>query len=171
MNRAILDIESDGLLDTVSRVHCISFQDLDSDKIVSYRGGDDKYIRDHINELDCIVGHNLMGYDIFLLEQFYRINIWNKQLFDTLVMSQLFQPDRQLPPGCPSTVFNPITGKKDPIGPHSLLAWTYRVDGKKPIIHDWRDQPTEVYIDRCESDVVTTKKVFIHLLDEHNNHD
>ena len=170
MNRFVFDCEADGLLDTVSKVHCISFQDLDSDEVVTYEGQDRRNIGNMFAGAGLICGHNICGYDIPLLEQFYGIDC-SMTIFDTLVMSQLFRPDRQLPPGCPTSTPNPVTGKKDTIGPHSLYAWTFKVDGKKPHIYDWRDQPLEVYIDRCEEDVRTTKKVFEYLLREYNSYE
>jgi hypothetical protein len=80
-------------------------------------------------------------------------------------MSQVLNPDRELPRGCPTTIRNPVTNKSKAIGPHGLEAWGYRVGYKKVEIHDWREFTPEM-IERCEMDVTINEKVYKALLKE-----
>lgn len=62
--RLVFDIEADGLLDTLTKIHCIVIHDLDSKELFSF--GPDK-IDEAITMLekaDVVIGHNVIGYDI-----------------------------------------------------------------------------------------------------------
>ena len=85
---------------------------------------------------------------------------------DTLSWSRRLWPDRPLPQGCPSKVYNPVTDKNDTVGPHGLGAWGYRVQCGKPQVHDWRDQPLETYLHRCREDCRINELVYYKLLEE-----
>lgn len=87
-------------------------------------------------------------------------------LYDTLSMSRILSPDRQLPPGCPDSVKNPVTGKSQKVGPHGLLAWGYRVANKKVQIDDWRNQPLWEYVNRVWEDVLINELVWTALIAE-----
>lgn len=126
--------------------------------------------------------HNLFGYDLRLWKKLSGIEydmfkdpkcmgtIGNKQvnLYDTLSMSRVLYPDRPLPNGCPDSVLNPVTGKRDRVGPHGLLAWGYRVANKKVQIDDWRNQPLWEYVNRVWEDVIINELVWKALIDESN---
>jgi len=115
------------------------------------------------SDVKSVACHNLHGYDVpafkklKLVEDFdmcpQSINGHEIKMIDTLSVSRALWPDRPLPRGCPTHVFNPVTGKKDMVGPHGLMAWGYRVANMKPTVHDWRDQPLVTYLDRCIEDV------------------
>lgn len=130
----------------------------------------------------AIACHNLFGYDL---------RLWNKlsgieydmfgdakcmgtiggvqvSLFDTLSMSRVLYPDRPLPAGCPDSVLNPVTGKRDRVGPHGLMAWGYRVANKKVQIDDWRNQPLWEYVNRVWEDVLINELVWAALIAESN---
>lgn len=87
-------------------------------------------------------------------------------LYDTLSMSRVLYPDRPLPNGCPDSVLNPVTGKRDRVGPHGLLTWGYRVANKKVQIDDWRNQPLWEYVNRVWEDVLINELVWQSLIDE-----
>lgn len=122
-----------------------------------------------ISKYQGLVCHNQLWYDLPMLERFLgfkyqldpsEINGHPIEIIDTLVDSRWLNPDRRLPTGCPTKVANPVTGRNDQVGPHSLMAWTYRTGGEKPIVHDWRDQPIEVYVERCVADAKNNLLVF-----------
>ena len=128
------------------------------------------------DEVSGVIGHNIFGYDMDLLIKFRHLDSYDlnppvingvrKHLFDTLAMSRHLHPDRRLSKFCPDSIYNPVSGKKDIIGAHSLAAWSYRVTKVKPVIHDWRDQPLHVYVGRCISDVEITIGVWDMLMIE-----
>ena len=64
----ILDIETDGLLENVSRIHCLSYQVLGQDEIRSLTNTQDIknfLLQDNLT----IIGHNIIRYDIPVLEK------------------------------------------------------------------------------------------------------
>ncbi|QHR73248.1 DNA polymerase [Escherichia phage pangalan] len=127
--------------------------------------------------LNC---HNCYSYDFMLIERLsgihfdmFRdpkcmgtINDHQVNLFDTLAMSRILWPDRPLPKGCPDSVFNPVTKKMQPVGPHGLMAWGYALGNQKVQIDDWRDLPLWKYVDRVFEDVIIQELLWKELVAE-----
>lgn len=127
--------------------------------------------------LNC---HNCYSYDFMLMERLsgihfdmFRdpkcmgtINDHQVNLFDTLAMSRILWPDRPLPKGCPDSVFNPVTKKMQPVGPHGLMAWGYALGNQKVQIDDWRDLPLWKYVDRVFEDVIIQELLWKELVAE-----
>lgn len=171
----VFDIEANGLLEESTSIHCICGNYINDGEILS-----DKFslynnllnkdtILSYFTRADKIIGHNIIKYDIPMLKKFYDIDLINllgiERIVDTYILSQLFFPDRQLPRGCPTAVFNPIIKKIKKIGPHSLEAWGYRVGHKKIEIHDWREFNQDI-IERCEIDVLINAKAYFLMMKE-----
>jgi hypothetical protein len=171
MNRVVFDIEANGLLDDVSEVWCISFKNIDTQDSMTLSG--DTLTADNIRQAfslkDRIIGHNIICYDLPLLKKMYNldlISILGKEaIVDTLLLSQVLNPDRELPRGCPTTIRNPVTKRGKAVTPHSLEAWGYRVGYKKIEIYDWTTFSPEM-LERCEVDVEINEKVYYTLLKE-----
>lgn len=132
MSAAVIDTESDDLLEGATRFWCASSCSLDGDDTVSswdeYSPHFMENFLEHIDSnYDEIVGHNIVGHDLPLIE---KLTGWkpneNTTLTDTLLLSRLSNPDRRKPTG--------YTGKG---GPHSLDCWGYRVRRYKPGHEDW----------------------------------
>lgn len=128
-----------------------------------------------VAEYDALVAHNQIHYDLPVLKEFLEVdydfspmqfNGKKIHLIDTLVESRMNHPDRPLASGCPTHVDNPVTGKKDKIGPHGLMGWAYRTGGTKPVVHDWRNQHITTYVDRCVEDVKNNLLTFDALTEE-----
>ena len=133
----ILDIETDGLLENVSRIHCLSYQVLGQDEIRSLTNIQDIknfLLQDNLT----IIGHNIIRYDIPVLEKLLQIKI-NSKLIDTLALSWYLYPDRDK---------------------HGLEQWGEDLGVAKPVISDWNNLKVEDYIHRCESDVKINKLLF-----------
>ena len=121
MATLIFDIETDGLLDTMTTIHCIGIKDAETGQATAYRGDS---ISDGIALLSSaavIVGHNILGFDIPAIRSRYPDFKPQGLVRDTLVLSRLFWPhvadkdyDR---PGYPRSL----------IGSHSLKAWGHRL--------------------------------------------
>lgn len=170
------DIEADGLLDTITKIHCIVCKEMVSDQVVRFyddapgveRGEKDyplAYAKPAFQKATTLIGHNIIGFDNDVLERFLGIDTKNKKSIDTLVWSQTLNPDRQLPKGCPAVAPNPLTGKNDKVGPHSVAAWGYRVARAKPSHYDWSIFTAEM-LHRCTEDVMIQDKIFFALLKE-----
>ena len=70
----VFDIETNGLLYDVSKIHCIATFDTETEKTYVYNDqmNETPSIRDGINQImeaDTIAGHNLIGYDLAVLRK------------------------------------------------------------------------------------------------------
>ena len=130
------DIETDGFLNQCTKVHCIVLKNIDTNEILKL---DNETAIKELEQADLIVGHNIIKFDIPVLEKFYDFKPKGK-VFDTIVATRLLYPDvkerdfkrKDFPTNC--------------IGRHSLKAWGYRVgnykevfdtDGKNTALRCW----------------------------------
>lgn len=135
------DIESDGLLDTVSVIHCINVIDKNTGKALAFNGGvykdgspapRDGTIEDGLKlleEADGIAGQNIIGYDIPAIKKLHPE--WRPRgvVFDTKIAASVIWSDIK------DRDFNALARgrlpfefqKKGLIGKHSLEAWGYRL--------------------------------------------
>ena len=86
-----------------------------------------------------VVGHNLLGYDIPVLQRLWGIEIDKERVEDTLVMSRLANPQRE--------------------GGHSLRAWGERLQFPKGDHRDWSKLSPEM-VQYCKRDVELTAAVY-----------
>lgn len=171
--KIVFDIEADGLLEDATTIHCICGKYIDHSGIFSKFSlygdhlGKDELLK--VFDGTVIIGHNIINYDIPMIKKFYNVDLIEllgiENIVDTYILSQLLYPDRQLPKGCPTSIFNPITRKNKIIGPHGLESWGYRVGHKKIEIHDWR-YFDDGMLSRCEGDVIINEKVYFALMKE-----
>ena len=153
MRIAFGDLEADGLLDTVTKVHCGVFREKGQEAL-KFGPGDVKKMLAYLDTVDVLIIHNGLGYDLPLLEKLYGYTFKGK-VVDTLIMSRLLKPKRMLPFNCPD--------KK--IGPHSIAAWGYRVGRGKPEHNDWEVFSPEM-LHRCSEDVEILILVYDALMEE-----
>ena len=170
--RLVFDLEADGLLDEVTKIHCIVAQDVDTGEIFEFYN----YLKDDtppasdrchgglvtgmafLATADELIGHNIQGYDIPVLA---KVLGWSPspetKITDTLVMARVHRPDigalDKADPECPKTVF----------GRHSLDAWGYRVGERKAEYDGGWEKLTQEMLDYCVQDVRANTKVFLHL--------
>lgn len=148
MKYTIFDIEADGLLETITRIHCLSYQIYDSEtKKITDRGTITDYnqISYFIQNQEILVGHNIIVYDIPAIKKILRIpdEQINARLIDTLGISWYLYPVRVK---------------------HGLEVWGDELGVSKPVIKDWNNQNIEDYIHRCESDVEINIRLWIRQL-------
>lgn len=153
MKIATGDLESDGLLDTATRVHCGVFKENDG-SVHKFRPHQIKEMLEYMDTLDVLKMHNGFGYDWPLLRKLYGYEYRGKKV-DTLVMSRLLNPKRLVPFNCPN--------KK--AGPHSVEAWGWRVGRGKPEHNDW-SVFTEDMLHRCSEDVEIQELIYAELMKE-----
>lgn len=158
--RLLFDIETDGLLNTLSKIHCIVLKNLD-DGIVWSGGPDD--IQEGLEILanaDLIIGHNIIGFDIPAIQKLYPN--WKPRgvVRDTQVLCRLIWPDlkeHDLKSIKKKRGFPPHL-----IGRHSLKAWGYRLGcrkGEYAETTDWQHWTPELQA-YCEQDVEVTHKLW-----------
>jgi DNA polymerase-1 len=88
MTTLVADIESNGLLDTITTVHCAGCIDADTGEEFFYRPHQIQEFLDKLDSADKIVFHNAFGYDLPALEKVYG---WKPRAVGicTKVMSQV----------------------------------------------------------------------------------
>jgi hypothetical protein len=132
MQYTVFDIETDGLLDSVTKIHCLSYRTfINGEEIEKGSITDYNEIIDFITNQEILVGHNIVRYDIPVLEKILDIHI-KARLIDTLALSWYLYPTRIK---------------------HGLENWGEELGVKKPIILDWNNLHINDYIHRCNSDV------------------
>ena len=156
----IFDIETNGLLRTVDKLHCIAIFDTETEELTSYSGNTLKEGLEKLMKAEELIGHNIVKYDIPTLQKLYPSFNPKCRIFDTLLMSKLVYPDigelddRNIRKG----VF-----PKKLRGKYSLKAWGYRLKEYKGDYCEQEDCWAEWSIDMqryCEQDVMVTKKLF-----------
>lgn len=176
----ILDLEGNGLREDITEVHCIVAKSVESSRIYRFYNKENiekgekyedypwKYIKNFLERITEITGHNIIAYDAPVIKKFFGVDLFNIKINDTYVWSNILYPDRSLPEGCPTSTSNPLTGNQDKIGPHSLEALGWPLGYRKIHHHDWRTFSKEM-LERCTSDVEITEAVYYDFLKEINN--
>lgn len=146
----VFDLEANGLLPDVSRIHCIVLKNLKTGKLYTYTN-DGTYDTipqgiEHLREAKLIAGHNICGYDIPTLKKLYPKEMeWLdpirnvKKLIDTFILSCIKYPD---------------------VNGHSLDAWANRL--KLPyskVKHEDWSRLTPEMMHRCNVDVEINDEV------------
>lgn len=139
MQYTVFDIETDGLLDKVTKIHCLSYrtfingEEIDRGSITDY-----EVMRHFIRSQTVLVGHNIIRYDVPVIQKILGI-IVEARLIDSLALSWYLYPTRIK---------------------HGLESWGDDLGVQKPYISDWNNLAIEDYIHRCESDVEINSLLF-----------
>ena len=156
----IFDIETNGLLRTVDKLHCIAIFDTETEELTSYSGNTLKEGLEKLMKAEELIGHNIVKYDIPTLQKLYPSFNPKCRIFDTLLMSKLVYPD--IGEIDDKNIRKGIFPKKLR-GKYSLKAWGYRLKEYKGDYCEQEDCWAEWSIDMqryCEQDVMVTKKLF-----------
>lgn len=159
MSRYIFDIETNGLLDQLDRVHSLVMKDIDTGQVWSLHSDHIFKGVQRLAEADEIIGHNIIGFDIPALQKVYPwFDIPRERVTDTLVLSKLYEADIK-----ERDVKNHDKYPKKLFGRHSLEAWGYRLGDYKGDFKGPWDAWTPEMQSYCEQDVEVTHKLYKHL--------
>ncbi len=150
----IFDLETDGLLDEVTKVHCLVIKDTSTGVCNSWVGTSVQHGLRHLMDADCIVGHNVIKYDIPVLEKLYPWFVVSKdRVIDTLVLARLVYANIK-----EHDVKLMASGKlpKKLYGSHSLEAWGNRLGNYKGDYTGGWEVFTQEMLDYCIQDVHVT---------------
>ena len=136
MKSLIFDIETDGLQPT--KIYCMSVLDVDSQEQINFRHGNIEEGIELLENADKLIGHNIIGFDIPVIHRLYGVNLLDKKLVDTLVLSRLF---------------NPVKAS------HSLKTWGYELQFPKIDFNDYSAY-SEDMMRYCAQDVIINYKVY-----------
>lgn len=131
----VFDIEADGLLDTITKIHCVSYTE-DGKSYHTITKYPDMVA--FFEKESLLIGHNIVRYDIRAVQKILGIKIKAK-LYDTLAMSWVFAHDRSR---------------------HGLESWGETFGVPKPKIDNWENLTIEEYTHRCEEDVKINWRVW-----------
>jgi len=139
----VFDIETDGL--EATKVWCLVAQDAETKEVY-------KFTPDNLDEgykflttATRLIGHNIIGFDIPLVEKFGGVDLSAIEVIDTLVLSRLFNPTRD--------------------GGHSLATWGYKLGYPKIEFEDYYNYSEEM-MTYCVRDVELNTKVLEELRKE-----
>ena len=163
MTRWVFDLESDGLLPTVSKIHCIVLRNVETNEVKTYDGdmiGDGLFLLMNAEE---VIGHNIIAYDIPCIQKLYpNFDILGK-VTDTLIMSRLiattlaekdtirYHKDRESFP-------------RRLVGSHSLKAWGLRLKNLKDDYEGGWAEYSQEMLDYCVQDTGVTYDLYHKLM-------
>jgi DNA polymerase-1 len=159
MTRWVWDLESDGLLDKISKIHCIVLRHVETNEVQTYGPDEIKAAMFTLMNAEEVIGHNIIAYDIPALQKVYPgFEILGK-ITDTLVLSRLVEANL--------AEKDSIRHAKDPekfskrlTGSHSLKAWGLRLgDYKGDYDGGWENYSQEM-LDYCVQDTQVTKVLY-----------
>ena len=171
----IFDLETNGLLNTATRIHCLTIHWLDDDITQSFN--DEPYTKNPkelpmgsgysittgiswLEVADILIGHNSIGFDIPIIKKFYPWFNPRGTIVDTLLLSRLYHPnlldiDKKR---CWNHMPLQLYGR------HSLESYGYRLNEYKGNFAkntDWKEWSQEMQ-NYCEQDVAVTTKLCKH---------
>ena len=167
MSRYIFDIECDNFLAKVKKLHSLVLLDVDTGEMHSFAFNDTpRHATDVPNMMelmekaDELIGHNVIAFDIPVLQKLYPGFQPTGRITDTLVLSRLIHSDMKTE-DAPRLAAKTISPKL--YGRHSLEAWGERLGLPKGDYQGgfavWSQEMQEY----CEQDVRVTKKLLDYL--------
>ena len=175
----VFDLETNGLLNDATRIHCIALHWCEENITESFNDepyGDGTYsIKEDapmasnysittglswLETADYLIGHNIISFDIPIIKRIYPWFNPRGTVIDTLLLSRLYHPNLL-------DIDKARNWKHMPLqlyGRHSLEAYGYRLNEYKGNFAkntDWKEWSPEMQA-YCTQDVVVTNKLCQH---------
>ena len=157
----IFDLESDGLYDDVSKIHCLVIYDIQSARTFSYAPDAISNAITHLESADVLIGHNILFYDIPVLKKLHGTD-FKARVIDTLICTRLIWPKETLY-DLDDEQYQEVPPKLK--GSASLKAWGYRLADHKIEFQDFTEYSQEM-LDYCIQDVRVTEKLWNHIINQ-----
>lgn len=139
MRYCIFDLETDGLLLELTKMHCLVAHTYEDNLMIG-----ETIIRspweliNFLENQELLIGHNIVMYDFPAIKKLTGYEHKGK-LIDTLALSWYLYPKRK---------------------EHGLESWGDTVGIAKPKIEDWKGEENEIYVHRCRQDVLINTIIF-----------
>ena len=142
MSRLLFDIEGDDFLWGVTQLWCVATQDIDSGEKILYPPQALAEGIDALRAAECLVGHNIIGYDLPAIWKIHGEWAECPLIVDTLVVSRGLFPERK--------------------GGHSLGAWGETLGHPKLEFDSaqFKIGYTDLMGTYCQGDVAVNVEVF-----------
>ena len=130
MREVVFDCETDGLLDTCTKIHVLSYS-YDGKEVISTDSYEE--MREVLTQEDTLyIGHNVIMFDMPVFHKILGVPMNYQRYADTLALSWFLEPNRQS---------------------HALGSFQKESGLVKPVVDDWENVTFEQMKHRCESDV------------------
>ncbi len=143
MSSYVFDIETDDI--NATKIWCMSLLDINTGVQTSFDPSQIKEGLEVLEQSETLIGHNIIGFDIPVIKKLTGINLSNKRIVDTLVLSRLFNPVRE--------------------GGHGLEKWGQTLKSNKIDFHNYSKYSLDM-LKYCEQDVALNFKVYKRLRQE-----
>ena len=137
MSALVFDIETDGL--DPDNIWCMSIIDSDTGEQFNYGPEELDTGIDKLIQAEKLIGHNILCFDMPVLKNLKGIDLFDKKIVDTLVLSRLFNPVRE--------------------GNHGLERWGYHLGCPKIDFEEY-DTYSQEMLDYCAQDVLLNFRVY-----------
>lgn len=139
LRRIVFDVECDGLLEELTKMHCFVAFDLDNKEWIITT--DPNEAVDTLDDPDVeVIGHYIKMYDLPALKRLTGREINPGAITDTLPLAQYLDPKKLK---------------------HGLEVYGEEFGIQKPKIDDWENLTVDDYIHRCREDVKINAKLYV----------
>jgi DNA polymerase I-like protein with 3'-5' exonuclease and polymerase domains len=154
----IFDIETNGLLDELTTIHCLVLRNVDTNEVTVFQKSDIGLGLKWLMEAELISGHNVIKFDIPAIQKLYPwFTVDKPKVLDTLVCTRLIwaaikerDVDLMRKEILPRNLF----------GSHSLKAWGHRLQCFKGDYDGGWDTVSQEMIDYCVQDTEVTMTLY-----------
>ena len=143
ISKIVFDIECDSL--KPSKIHCIVAKEINGEVYKFPPHKLEEGVK-FLQSAETLIGHNILSYDIPVIKKIMDVDLMDKKIEDTLVMSRLFNPIRE--------------------NGHSLKTWGYRVNFVKQEQPIDFEEYTPRMLEYCVNDVRLNEIVYNTLVKE-----
>lgn len=169
MRRILFDVEGNGLLPELTKLHCIAAVDVDTGEAKDFKYDQLREAREYLESAELLIAHYGLLYDFPALAKILDFHVPFEKQRDTVVIARLKFPDIK--------AFDSVRNKKlaeagqplmgELFGSHSIEAWGQRLGIPKlhTNITDWAEWTPEIH-ERCIGDVRTNLALWRHLKPE-----
>jgi DNA polymerase I len=155
----VFDLETDGLYDEVTTIHCLVLHDLNRDQTFTYGPDSIAAGLEHLATADVLIGQNILFYDIPVIRKLYPFYTFAAaRIIDTLITTRLIWPKEKLY-DMDTEQYTQVPPKLR--GSASLKAWGYRLSDYKIDFKDFKEYSEEM-LEYCIQDVNVTTQLFRH---------
>jgi len=148
----IFDIETDGFIKKLTKIHCIVIQDTETKEISKYVTNIEQAIT-RLENANEIIGHNIIGFDIPAIKKIYDFNPKGK-ITDTLLISREIWPKIGLDTTINADIPDEMKNR------HSLSAWGFRLKENKSEYKGGFEFYSDEMLKYCIQDVIVTTKLW-----------
>jgi DNA polymerase-1 len=138
MTAYVFDIETNSIED-VTEIFCIVALDIETGVIHAFNPDNLEEAYDLLKKADILIGHNIVNYDIPWIKKIAGVDLSDKKVIDTLVVSRLTNPVREKG--------------------HGLKVWGETLNFPKSDFEEF-DRFSEEMLMYCRNDVLLNKKVY-----------